>query len=190
MAGPRPDRRNHFRERRVGHGPHLGDREPLALHRHSKLAFSGSIHFITTVTQTRGEWFKEEAICRGLLELFERCRAEAGLTCLGYVLMPDHFHTLLYQKDDEPRVPDCMAAFKKWSAHNHRPADYLEGPLWRRRYDDVPVPGTMAVRTKLEYMHGNPVKAGITNEPSRYEWSSARDYAGKQNGIVHVWTDW
>jgi putative transposase len=38
---------------------------------------------------------------------------------------------------------------------------------------------------KLEYIHMNPVKAGLVDEPEHYRWSSARDYAGTQ-GLVQV----
>jgi putative transposase len=38
---------------------------------------------------------------------------------------------------------------------------------------------------KLEYIHMNPVIAGLVDEPEHYRWSSARDYAGIK-GLVQV----
>jgi len=38
---------------------------------------------------------------------------------------------------------------------------------------------------RLEYLHNNPVAAGIVEEPEHYLYSSARDYAGK-GGLLKV----
>ena len=39
--------------------------------------------------------------------------------------------------------------------------------------------------SKLNYVHGNPVKAGLVVLPEDYLYSSARDYAGRI-GLVKV----
>ena len=36
------------------------------------------------------------------------------------------------------------------------------------------------LRTKLNYLHDNPVRAGLVKEPSHYLYSSAVDYEGKK----------
>jgi len=38
-------------------------------------------------------------------------------------------------------------------------------------------------------MHRNPVVRGLVERPEDWEWSSFRDYASGQNGIVKV-NDW
>ena len=83
------------------------------LRRHSQIALAGTIHFVTTVTRIRGSWFVEATLCGLILRIFEHCRAKNNLTCLGYVLMPDHIHILLHQGEDGSMVSKCMAEFKK-----------------------------------------------------------------------------
>ncbi|MBM3324555.1 MAG: hypothetical protein FJY66_02680 [Calditrichaeota bacterium] len=158
------------------------------LHRHQRLAFEGSIHFVTTVTNQRGRWFTDEEQCRELLSIFESYRSKFGVHCLGYVLMPDHFHALLYQESSDLVIPPLMESFKRLSARRCQPPCWDGGALWRRRYDDVPIPGPKAAHTRLGYMHANPVRAGLVKEPEDYSWSSAREYAGLPNGIVTVST--
>jgi hypothetical protein len=41
------------------------------------------------------------------------------------------------------------------------------------------------VREKLEYIHNNPVRAGIVELPEHYLYSSARNYAGIK-GLLEV----
>jgi hypothetical protein len=38
---------------------------------------------------------------------------------------------------------------------------------------------------KLEYVHNNPVEAGIVSRPEDYTYSSARNYCGEQ-GLIEV----
>ncbi|MFN3403308.1 MAG: hypothetical protein ACK40G_04380 [Cytophagaceae bacterium] len=41
------------------------------------------------------------------------------------------------------------------------------------------------IMQKIDYIHNNPVRAGLVNNPEEYVYSSARDYAGKK-GLVEV----
>ena len=156
------------------------------LQRHKRLAFAGSIHFITTVARIRGPRFVVPVVCRELLGIFEWYRARFEVTCLGYVLMPDHLHALLLQDDDEPIVPRLVRGFKSLSSRRLWHERGKPGTLWHYRYDDVPVPGSEAAQTKLQYMHANPVRAGIVERAEEYPWSSATDYVLNRPGIVTV----
>ncbi|MBU0691015.1 transposase [bacterium] len=154
------------------------------LRRHQQLAFAGSIHFVTTVTQIRGDWFIDEEICKVALQIFEDARAKSEVKCLGYVLMPDHLHIVLYQTDGEARIPEFMMSFKSRTAFKCWPAGYEGKGLWRRRYDDVPLPGPKAVLARLKYMHENPIRRRIVETASDYLWSSARAYDGIKDPII------
>jgi putative transposase len=156
------------------------------LRRHKQLAFAGSLHFVTTVTEVRSDWFVDPALCRKVLEAFEYCRARFEVQCLGYVLMPDHLHAVLYQQNEEALIPAMMRRFKSLTATRCRPHGYENTALWRRRYDDVPLPNAEAVNTRLQYMHFNPVRRGLVEAAEKYAWSSARDWAGTEAGIVHI----
>jgi len=156
------------------------------LRRHQQLTFAGSVHFITVVTEKRGNWFCSDDICISLLYLFESYRAKFQLVCFGYVLMPDHLHTLLMQPEDGPQVQQFMNEFKKWSSRKLKPASFDSARLWRRSYDDVPVPGRNASVIKLNYLHNNPVRRGLVSNMEDYRWSSFHDYIDGPHGIVTV----
>jgi REP element-mobilizing transposase RayT len=111
-----------------------------------------------------------------MLDVFEQCRAETNVICLGYVLMPDHLHALVVQTVEGLQIPALMRRFKRKASIRCRPALFLAPTLWRRGYDDVGVPGSDACWTKLNYMHWNPVKKGLCEQPEEYPWSSAADY--------------
>jgi putative transposase len=154
------------------------------LQRHSRLAFEGSIHFLTTVTSVRGNWFLDAEICQRLLEFFEKYRARYHLDCYGWVLMPDHVHALVVQNCSELVIPSLMKGFKQITSRQCKPPAFPDRPLWHSRYDDVSVPGHDAARTKMEYMHNNPVEGGLVINPEDYLWSSAREYFMDWPGII------
>lgn len=156
------------------------------LRRHNALNFPGSLHFVTTVTAVRGAWFTSDEVCKRILEVFEQNRKRYGLLCLGYVLMPDHVHAILYQPNDSANVSRFMRRFKSETAFLSKPTAYPGEPLWRRRFDDVSLPGMEAVMTRLRYVHGNPVRRGIVTQPEEFQWSSAKAYYGGEHGVVEI----
>ena len=154
------------------------------LHRHLNFARPGTAHFVTTVTSMRGNWFIDDRVCLRLLKSLERARAGHQLKCLGYVLMPDHVHLLLWQDQEGKCVPDMMESFKKWSSRLFHPEVFGRNPLWRRGYDDVPLPGSRAMVRRLHYMHNNPVKRGLVQNPEEYRWSSFRPLMDMEESVV------
>ncbi len=128
----------------------------------------------------------DAAICSEILGVFEHYRAKYGVDCLGYVLMPDHLHALLLQRYSAKSISSLIGSFKSYtSRHCHIPI-YPMTKLWRDYFDDVPVPGPDAAITKLRYLHENPLRRGMVADVEEYAWSSARDYADVEVGIVTV----
>ncbi len=159
-------------------------------YRHSELNFPGSIHFITTVTREHRARFVNDNTCKEILEVFEYYRAKFELRCYGYVLMPEHLHAVLYQLDDGGPVPSLMENFKRLTARKILPAGTRNRNLWAENFDDVLVPGSDALKTKLRYIHHNPVRRGLVENAEDYPWSSARDLSEHGSGIVQLSRDY
>ena len=107
------------------------------------------------------------------------------MNCIGYVLMPDHFHALLYQPLEGHGISDLMKSFKQHTSGMLGISANLGMTLWKARYDDVPVPRGAAI-TKLNYLHNNPLRARLVANPEDYPWSSLRDYLEMERGVVTV----
>ncbi len=48
--------------------------------------------------------------------------------------------------------------------------------FWERGFDEVTISSNKMFWVKLNYMHNNPVKAGIVDKAENYLFSSAMDY--------------
>jgi putative transposase len=54
------------------------------------------LHFLTTSTYRRARVFDSERFKRHFVGVWEELRRELGFKMMGYVLMPEHFHLLLW----------------------------------------------------------------------------------------------
>ena len=55
-----------------------------------------------------------------------------------------------------------------------------------RRYDDLIIISDKQFRIKLEYIHNNPVKAGLVTTAIEWPYSSARDWLTNEEGVIKV----
>ena len=64
--------------------------------------------------------------------------------------------------------------------------------LWTHENHAVHLYSHKFMREKLEYLHNNPVRAGIVEKPEDYLYSGARNYAGMRGliEIVHLDLPW
>jgi len=54
------------------------------------------VHFTTTATYKNRPYFRNEEFCRILLEELKLYSKKYGFTLIGYVIMPDHLHLLIW----------------------------------------------------------------------------------------------
>jgi putative transposase len=57
------------------------------------------LHYLTTSTYRRIRVFDSELFKRQFIHTLGELRAEAGVRIIGYVLMPEHFHLLLWPSE-------------------------------------------------------------------------------------------
>jgi hypothetical protein len=54
----------------------------------------------------------------------------------------------------------------------------LRYPLWQPRFFDRALRSVKEYYEKVEYIHPNPVRAGLVKRAEEWQWSSAHDYTG------------
>ena len=163
-------------------------------------------HFITTNTYNNYTYFKDEELCQILIEELEFYSRKYGFALIGYVIMPDHLHLLVWwDKEEKPNlsISEIMRGIKgatarriidlrqgkgleqmlqstRRSAHSksHRKShrQNLKYRLWQPGFYDFNIYSEEKFLEKLNYIHSNPVKAGLVSSPECYKWSSWRLY--------------
>jgi len=58
--------------------------------------------------------------------------------------------------------------------------------LWKPRFDDLVVVSEDQFRTKLAYIHDNPVRGGLAGKAEDWPYSSAADWLGDSKGLLEI----
>jgi putative transposase len=179
--------------------------------RRGRLSFSSDqLYFVTTAVVNHAQVFTEERFCDVLVENIKHYRNRYQFRIYGYVIMPSHFHWIVEVEPNLGLVSDVMRDIKKFAAWDvmdllekeNRQAllsmfraealalDDQKRKFWMDRFDDEVIRNVGMLRTKLEYIHNNPVQAGLVGTPEEYKYSSARNYALGDHSVIEVFTDW
>ena len=89
------------------------------------------------------------------------------------VVMPDHVHLVLTPLEDEDgliSLPEILQEIKSVSAHRVNKCLGRKGSLWQQESFDRAMREVENTLGKWEYVLGNPVRAGLVNDPYDYRW--------------------
>jgi putative transposase len=88
-----------------------------------------------------------------------------GFRLLAYCFMPDHLH-LLVEGSGASDLARFIKAFKQETSFDYKRR--VGRVLWQRSYYDHVLRGPDELRPAVEYILGNPVKAGLVEDPSGF----------------------
>lgn len=98
---------------------------------------------------------------------------------LGYVIMPSHVHLLVGCRNGGLQLSKFMQSLKSLTT---RKLFRKEGSIWQVRFDDRLIQNQAQLQTRLEYIHFNPVKAGLAAQTTEWKLSSAQFWSGE---LIH-----
>ena len=104
---------------------------------------------------------------------------------LAYVFMHDHVHLLIRPMSEIYDMSKILKSIKQGPSFSAKSRSWIGTDLWERGggYDrNVIKPET---REKIiNYIHRNPVKKGLVEEPDMFRWSSANWYLNGEAGPI------
>jgi putative transposase len=156
------------------------------------------LHFINCSCYQRQPWLASPQRRDLFLTVLEEVRQRYDFVVVGYVVMPEHIH-LLIAEPEKGNPSKVMQAVKQGfarrvlkSVRRRRVAGQQElfevgaEHVWQKRFYDFNVWTARKRTEKLRYMHENPVKRGLVQEPEQRPWSSYRSYAFGEPGAVKI----
>lgn len=167
-----------------------------------------TFHYVTLVTFNRVPVSRSERACEIFVSTLDEVRQKYPYKLVGYVLMPDHVHAIVNRSIDTIqawlrrvrgnsarqilgwlREENHLSSLRKLQLaipqkRNHTHAVWQKDPsvidLWSPKF----------VRQKLNYLHLNPVRAGLCEHPAEWKWSSYRAYLPHKPDEVPIEIDW
>jgi len=146
-----------------------------------------------------------------LLDLMNFYRGKYKTKIQAYVIMPTHLHLIINSQESENIKSFMQNPLRKGSI---RIVEYLERNLeqnvdmiefqqflqsfrnhanppsqhavWKEKSSGIPVYTDRVMKIKLDYIHNNPVRAGLIKEPQDYLYSSFRNYYLNDHSIFRV----
>jgi putative transposase len=137
------------------------------------------------------------------------CMDNKGLVLHSWVIMNNHVHLIASSEGD--KLEDIMRDHKKFtaktlidtinenggesrrswmlwlfSAAGRNNSNNVYNQFWQQDNHPVQLTTPDMTRQKLNYIHHNPVRAGIVYEPQHYIYSSALDYYSQSKGLLPV----
>jgi len=124
--------------------------------------------FITSVSAQRKTIFQRSATADLFIDVLLHYRAERKYLLHEFVVMPDHFHTLITPEPEislERAVQFIKGGFSFRLRSSH--------PVWQASFTNHRIRDDEDLARHREYIWMNPVRAGLVGRPEEYLFSSA-----------------
>ena len=165
----------------------------------------GVWHHITVHTAAHRHVFADRERILSLQTRLNQARTRYVLLCAAYVILPDHFHWIIYPT--ESGYEDfAVEQIQKATRYAHDPAAYylprivedvkrgtslavrrvarsLPEQMWQSGFWDRPITDLRKLPEIVNYIHNNPVRAGYVAHPGDYPFSS---YTALVNEHPHI----
>ncbi len=161
----------------------------------------GGPYFLTCTVVNWLSLFTRKPYFDLLIDSLQFCRRQKGLKLYAYVLMDNHLH-LVAAAD---RLTDIIRDFKSYTAKLLlaqleqdqktwilNQLQYYKQPtktksayqVWQEGFHPQQIISEAMLHQKVDYLHHNPVRAGMVARPEDWVYSSAGDYAGEKGVIA------
>jgi len=172
----------------------------------------GSVYFVTfSIVEWLPVFISGEA-CQIMTESLNFCHRQKGLRINAYVIMPTHFHAILFHETFDPhRLESVLTDFRKFTgrqlcdfSEKHLPDSFSntyrtssgkdrKRRFWQPSRHPVQIEKEAFWQTKFDYLHLNPCRKGLVTRPEFWRFSSASfwlDEPTVENDVLLTVLEW
>lgn len=143
--------------------------------RRARAIVGGYAYHVLNRANGRLRLFKKEADYRAFEGVLAEARQRVPLRILGYVVMPNHWHFVVWPKRGDDRAVSeffrwlTVTHTQRWHAHHHTAGT---GHLYQGRFKSFPVAADDHLLTLLRYVERNPLRAALVDRAEDWRWGS------------------
>ncbi|WP_167618079.1 REP-associated tyrosine transposase [Maribellus sediminis] len=160
------------------------------------------VYFVSFAVEGWVDVFTRNEYKNILIDNLKYCQEHKGLEIFAWCILTNHLHLVIRAKEDS-KLPDILRDFKKFTSKAFKKAITENSQESRKEWllkqfetsegfrfwiaDNKPIElwSNAVIDQKIEYIHQNPVEAGLVFRAEDYVYSSAIDYAG-EGGLLEV----
>ena len=170
--------------------------------------YKGHLYLLTLTVVDWVDVFTRPSHKHIIVESLKFCQKNKGLELYAWCLMSNHLHLIASTSMDH-HLSGVLRDMKQFTAkrilkeietENESRKDWMlyrfeyaakyktnheQYQFWQSGNEPKEITSPQFLKQKLDYIHDNPVKAEIVDEPHHYLYSSARNYAD-MGGLIDV----
>ena len=174
-----------------------------------KIVNQHELHYLTITVVGWLDVFTRKEYKDIIIESLKYCQKKKGLLLFAYVIMSNHLHLIgraegeqglsaivrdfkkytsktilkaIQHHPKESRKEWMLHMFKYYAKYNKRNKDYQ---FWQQDNHPIELISPKWINQKIDYIHFNPVHAGLVDRAEAYLYSSARNYMNRE-GLIEV----
>lgn len=158
--------------------------------------YEGNLYFVTFAVVGWIDLFTRKEYAEFLIQNLEYCRKNKGLYLYAYCIMPSHIH--LIAKTEKGTLSEILRDFKSYTSkelvkmirqnatesrkewileqfekHGRENSQNKYYQVWQQSNHATELFSDKVIEQKREYIHQNPVEAGLVTTAEYYRFSSA-----------------
>jgi REP element-mobilizing transposase RayT len=175
-----------------------------------KISDQGAAYFLTFQIVGWVDIFTRQIYRDIATESLSYCQKNKGLLLYAYVIMSNHIHLLAQSETNNlggfirdfknftgkkilDEIENGTESRKDWLKivfeYHGKLKSKQTNQVWTHEYHAEEIYSPTFILQKINYIHENPVRAGIVENAEDYLYSSARNYAGLQGEIEVITLD-
>jgi len=175
-----------------------------------KITNQNSLHFITPTIVGWMDVSTRKVYKDIIIASLDYCIKNKGLSVHSYVIMSNHLHLIVSAKEGY-QLSDIIRDFKRHTSQSII-KEIIQNPkesrqvwmlnhmkyhakfnknnnihqFWKRDNHPIELITPKWIKARFDYIHLNPVRAGIVELPEDYLYSSAKDYIKLEPGLLSL----
>ena len=153
-----------------------------------RIEYPGALYHITSRGNERKNIFVDDADGFRFFEILKDYHDRYSILIHSFVLMDNHYHLIL--ETPEGNLLKVMHGINgSYTGYFNRKYE-RSGHLFQGRYKGILIDKDVYLLQLSRYVHMNPVRAKIVEEPEHYKWGSYPSYIGKEKEYEWVEYSW
>jgi putative transposase len=167
----------------------------------------GAAYFVTSTIVDFTVIFDRKPYVDIILENLNFYRKKYGFNLYAFIIMPEHVH-LMVHPPPSVRIGDIMRDFKSYTSKKLssrlRKDDRAEllnrllrfsskkarHPIWIEGNRPIGIYTNKVLRTKIDYIHANPIRRGLVQDLTSYPYSSFRNCFLNDESLISIDRNW
>lgn len=139
--------------------------------RTARASVGNTCYHVLNRGNARGTVFHKDGDYDAFVELLAQAKERLPMRVLGYALLPNHFHLVLW-----PHGDGDLSRWMQWllTAHVRRYHRHYEGSghVWQGRFKAFPIAQDEHLYSVLRYVERNALRANLVAQAEAWAWSS------------------